>query len=150
MGARLRIEDFTDVIPFPDKPYSPPYTKEVYVLFYVHEDKRIPFYVGQTKRFLSRMDDYYWAQFPASTDFKVGEAIRYLKAKGYPVVAGHLQSENPLDDEHDLIESLTLSEIKLLNVLAGYDFRSSSKDVERAKISKFCEDLVSSANFKDG
>ncbi len=139
----MQIKDFIDVIPFPDEPHSLPYTKEVYVISYVSKSGHTPFYVGQTKRFLSRMDDYVWAQFSASTDFKVGRAIRYLKEVGYDVVVGHLPSDRPLEDEAFLIKALQAEGIPLLNDLPGFDYRTSSKDVELAKICKFCSELIS-------
>ncbi len=48
----------------------------VYVLFWVDDSKEIPFYVGQTQAVFGRLNDYYWADFYAPTDFNVGEAVK--------------------------------------------------------------------------
>ena len=47
----------------------------LYVLCWVAEEGEVPFYVGETQSAWGRLNDYYWADFQASTDFKVGEAV---------------------------------------------------------------------------
>ena len=79
----MNFEGFT-VVDFP--PIKPNTAKFVYVLCWVGESEDVPFYVGQTTRIWGRLDDYYWAMLSAPTDFRVGEAVRYLSAKGYRVV----------------------------------------------------------------
>ena len=69
-------------------------------------------------RFSERMDDYLWAQISASTDFKVGNAIRYLRdALGYGVVVSRKRSSDRLRDEVDVILDLRSKKIALLNDL---------------------------------
>jgi len=59
----------------------------LYVLCWVRNGAQTPFYVGQTRRLRGRMEDYCLAQFQASTDFRVGESVRYLRGtKGYQIV----------------------------------------------------------------
>jgi ribosomal 50S subunit-recycling heat shock protein len=46
---------------------------------------KVPFYDGEAHNVPARMVDYQRAAFAASTDFKVGEAIRYLEQKNIQV-----------------------------------------------------------------
>jgi hypothetical protein len=55
----------------------------VYVWFLTKGAAEAPFYAGQTKRLWGRLDDYYWASFSATADFRAGEAVRYLSEKGF-------------------------------------------------------------------
>ncbi|MGD0970952.1 MAG: hypothetical protein ABSA04_06050 [Desulfobaccales bacterium] len=55
----------------------------VYIIYLTNQGVHIPFYVGETGRFLVRVSDYMSANFKAQTDFKVGEAIRYIQEKGH-------------------------------------------------------------------
>src|SRR5437879_1381490 len=57
----------------------------VYVCFYVDGTNETPFYVGETQSIWGRANDYFWADFKATTDFRVGEAAKYLAAKGYQI-----------------------------------------------------------------
>src|SRR3990172_2147914 len=66
----------------------PPYSDMVYIFFYVRgeDTERVPFYVGESSRHVGRFGDYVSAKFSAPTDFKVGEAVKYLRKRGLRVV----------------------------------------------------------------
>jgi hypothetical protein len=89
------------------------------------------------------MNDYQSAQFAACTDFRVGEAIRYLRERrSLRIVARYKKSGDPCKDESTLIRDLQLSGLRLLNSLPSYDYLKADKDEERRTVQKFCEMLV--------
>lgn len=71
----MKLADFKQVFDFPKR------RNVVYAFFYVRNGAERPFYVGETSSFTSRMSDYLRASFGAATDFKVSEAIHYLRDK---------------------------------------------------------------------
>jgi hypothetical protein len=121
----------------------PPINREipgfVYVLCWVGESEEVPFYVGQTTRIWGRLDDYYWALFSACTDFRVGEAVRYLSTKGYRVVVKYKPSADPRSEESEIINSF---DRKLLNCLPGYDYRNADESKQRLKVQEFLDTLL--------
>lgn len=59
-------------------------TGVVYVFYAVKGGMQFPFYVGQTGSLVCRMADHSRAAFDPSTDFNVGNAVKYLRdQKGY-------------------------------------------------------------------
>jgi hypothetical protein len=118
----------------------------VYVVFWALADgHEVPFYVGQTTRLSGRMWDYCTAQFAACTDFRVGEAILYLREhKGCRIILRYKGSENPTKDERELIRELQVSGPRLLNGLVAYDYRSTEPAAERLFIHRFCDLLLNS------
>ena len=115
----------------------------VYVICWKAEGRDVPFYVGQTERLKGRMCDYQSAQFAACTDFRVGEAIRYLKHEhGFRIVVLYKKSEDPRHDEYTLIRDLQLAGLRLLNSLPSYDYRRADKEEERQTVQRFCEILL--------
>ena len=62
----------------------------VYVFLYVPDEgaEPVPFYVGESSRHVGRFGDYMSANFTASTDFKVGEAVKYLQKSRFRVLCG--------------------------------------------------------------
>ena len=116
----------------------------VYVLLYVADGAEVPFYVGETERFTGRMDDYLWADFKASTDFKVGEAVKYLQsAKGLKVIVRYKESADRQKEEKQLIARLRAEGFRLLNDLKGYVYRTANEQTERLAVQQFCEMLTS-------
>ncbi len=119
----------------------------VYVLFWNRDSEEVPFYVGQTTRIWGRMDDYYWAMFTASTDFRVGEAVRHLSAKGCRVIIKYKLTAEPLREEAviiaDLRADLKAQSRELLNDHPGFDFRKASESGERRKIQDFIDGMLS-------
>jgi hypothetical protein len=112
----------------------------VYVFCWVADGIEIPFYVGQTNRFSGRMHDYDLANFKASTDFCVGEAVKYLKGtKNYRVVVRHRPSPDPPKEEKAIIRRLLASGVWLLNCLPRYDYRADSQAEEREVVHRFCD-----------
>lgn len=116
----------------------------VYVLCWVAEEQEIPFYVGETHSAKHRLDAYYWADFQASTDFKVGEAVKHLCAKNYRVIAKIKLSTDRLQEQNIIIAALRAEGRKLLNDCRGYNYKTADEKNERAKIQQFVETLLSS------
>lgn len=95
----------------------------------------------------ARMQDYCQASFKASTDFKVGEAIKYLQQKNYDIVVKSKQAAgvskiHRTKEEREIIRKLHLEGLQLLNDFRGYDYRTASEDEERMAIQMFCDNLV--------
>jgi len=115
----------------------------VYVLHYIHGDgaKPLPFYVGESSRHVGRFGDYVSANFSAATDFKVGEAVKYLRKKGLRVVIKFQESHNRKEEEKRILQHLR-STFKLLNDLKGYRYGDSDASSERLKIHQFIEQIL--------
>jgi hypothetical protein len=124
---------------------TPPADGTVYVLLYKINGREFPFYVGQTGRFVDRMGDYVSAQHAASTDFKVGKAIEYLKKKmNCQIIVKHKTSNDRLKEEKLLIAKLE-AELKLygsslLNKCPGYDYKTIKPLDALSNIERFCND----------
>jgi len=119
--------------------YRPGY---VYIFFYSDGSRAIPFYVGQTTRIWGRMDDYYWASFNAATDFKVGEAIRYLHTKRRGVTVRYRPSADSHAEEAELIAELRAAQVKLLNDEPGYNYTKADEEHERRRIQLWVNDRL--------
>jgi hypothetical protein len=120
----------------------------VYVLCWVTpQGDEVPFYVGQTISAWQRLNDYYWADFGASTDFKVGEAMKHLHAKGYPIVAKYRASVNLRQDEKTCIARLGEEKRRLLNDKdsPGYNYQTTKEADERKRIQEFVDELLRAA-----
>ncbi|MGI4853491.1 MAG: hypothetical protein ACRYF4_05505 [Janthinobacterium lividum] len=119
----------------------------VYVLIFSKDGVEIPFYVGQTTRFLGRMDDYFWADFQAMTDFKVGEAVRYFCT---PPISGRVFAKyrmctEPRIEEASLIAKLKEQGATLLNGAKGYDYRSADEQSQAVDVRAKCDAIVAGA-----
>jgi hypothetical protein len=123
----------------------PPIRREipefVYVVCWISGSEEVPFYVGKTRRVWGRLDDYYWAMFSASTDFRVGEAIRHLNARGYHVVVKYKSSADSTEEESKLIKDLSVHHT-LLNALKGFDYRTADESEERRRVHEFLDALL--------
>lgn len=115
----------------------------VYVLCYKCKEtnKVCPFYIGESSRNVGRIGDYLSARFTAATDFKVGEAIRYLQFEGYEVEIKFKDSSDRKAEEKALIINLRKSYI-LLNDLNGYDYRTANESEERSRIRAFIDKII--------
>ncbi|MFA4941690.1 MAG: hypothetical protein WC582_03820 [Patescibacteria group bacterium] len=136
----MKFNNF-ETISFPQHP------KIVYILGIEFKGKFIPFYVGQTSRDVGRFGDYVSAKFSASTDFKVGEAVRCFKKQGYSVKIKLKNSNNKEKEEKDLLIILR-RDVKLLNDLEGYNYKTASENEERQKIHLFIDKFLEQANIK--
>lgn len=137
------LADF-HAVDFPPKEGDLPGRGEghVYVLCWSASGGDVPFYVGQTDRLRERMSDYQNAQFAASTDFRVGEAIRYLRdQRSLRIVVRYKKSKDPGKDEYTLIRDLQLFGLRLLNSLPSYDYVKADEE-ERRTAQRFCEMLL--------
>jgi hypothetical protein len=137
--ANFRKVDF----PPEDADLPAPGEGYVYVFCWKANGADVPFYVGQTERLRGRMGDYQSAQFAACTDFRVGEAIRYLREeRGLCVVVLYRKSDDPRHEEYTLIRDLQLAGLRLLNSLPSYDYRKADRNEEQRTVRKFCEMLL--------
>jgi hypothetical protein len=115
----------------------------IYVLLVRVGDDAIPLYVGQTCRLAGRIGDYQTAQFQAPTDFRVGEAVRYLTGpKGCQVDLLYRTSASRRKDEKLLIRELLLSGYTLLNFLGAFDYNETSAVAEREIVHRFCDMML--------
>jgi hypothetical protein len=119
----------------------------VYVISWERDTLDVPFYVGETGWLLGRMKDYGVRSFAASTDFRVGECIRYLKEmKKYQINVRYKGSSDRKAErereEGDIIEELHLSGALLLNHFRGYSYRVDDKTKEKKRLQIFCEALI--------
>ena len=114
----------------------------VYVLCWVSGAEEIPFYVGQTQSIWGRLNDYYWADFQASTDFRVGEAVKYLTSRNLPVVVRYRASADRQKEERDVILGLHAEGTRLLNDCGSYNYRTAGEGEEKIKIEKFVDGLI--------
>ena len=121
----------------------------VYVLCWVNGHNEIPFYVGETQAIWGRMNDYHWAEFDASTDFRVGEAVKYLNTKKLRIVAKYRVSADRRagrrKEEAAIIRRLKDEGRVLLNDCPGYNYRTSTPDKERIKV-QTCIDKILAAS----
>jgi hypothetical protein len=116
----------------------------VYVLCWVAQEQEIPFYVGETHSAKHRLEAYYWADFQASTDFKVGEAVKHLCGKNLRVIAKIMASTDRWQKENEIIQDLRAKGVKLMNDCRNYDYRTADKETERARIQQFVDDILNS------
>ena len=118
----------------------------VYILIYKKDDVRIPFYVGETDNFHARMRDYMIPTFAASTDFKVGEALKYLETKGMRIEVAVRKDITGRDkrkkEESHMCDALRRQGYILLNDLKGYNYTKANQVDERHKIWLFCDRIM--------
>jgi len=121
-----------------------PKHKEIVYILYFREKvggDDIPLYVGETSRGVGRFGDYISAKFTAATDFKVGEAIRYLKSLGFEVRIKYNESNNRKTEERTIINQLQRKS-RLLNELKGFQYTVANENDERLKIQKYMDILI--------
>jgi hypothetical protein len=111
----------------------------IYVIVIEGAGALFPLYVGRTSRLLGRIGDYQAAHFQAPTDFRVGEAIKYLVGeKACTVHFLYRPTTTHRSDEKVMIRELLLSGYLLLNFLASFDYTSASLAEERTLVHRFC------------
>lgn len=116
----------------------------VYAIVVTTQNGRFPLYVGQTGRLGARIGDYATAQFHAATDFRVGEAVKYLRTeKTCRVDFFYRPSEAQMQDEKVLIREFLLAGFTLLNFLAAFDYKTANRDEEQSFVHRFCEMALS-------
>jgi len=114
----------------------------VYALFFQMNGREICFYAGQSSRHIGRFGDYLSCQFTAPTDFRVGEAIKYLQEKKFVVKAKYREVLDPEAEERQLIRQLSQT-FKLLNRLPAYNYQRSTPQVEKEKVRRFIDEVLS-------
>jgi hypothetical protein len=147
------LERFANVkdFPVPGRPGTDFPTRAaggfVYLLCWVGEQHEVPFYVVETSRFNERIDDYCSRHFTAPTDFRVGEAVCYLRdMKGFRIVVRYKPSFadriKRRREEYLTIRNLQTSGARLLNDLVSYSYNNATQEDERSAIHTFCDILV--------
>lgn len=146
----MDFAEFNNKIDFPLNPNI------VYVFVIVDSNEKIiPFYVGESSRNIGRIGDYVSAKFSASTDFKVGEAIKYLLQKKIKIKFLFKESENRKSEEKRLIEEyenfLTekYGDLKLLNHFDGYNYKNAEENKERQKIREFVDKFINKIGLEN-
>jgi len=127
------FDDFRD-IEFPRNPYI------VYIIYIVKDAEEIPIYVGESIRNIGRFGDYVSANFTAPTDFKVGEAVKYILNCRYNVRIKYKETLDRKNKEREILSDLR-RRYSLLNDLPGYDPKTADERKERLKIHDFIRGL---------
>jgi hypothetical protein len=95
------------------------------------------------------MDDYCSKQFAAATDFRVGEAICYIRGiRGFKIIVRYkpsLDRQARKKDEYLIVRDLQTSGVRLLNDLVSYNYNEADEQDERETVHKFCDILIRSA-----
>ena len=120
----------------------PLFSDIVYIVGIQKEEKFIPFYVGQSSRHLGRMGDYISAQFNAPTDFKVGEAVKYIQQKGFLAVVKFKTTNSRQENERRYTMEVMGMGYELLNDLPGFRASISNLEDERKKVQEFIRHKV--------
>lgn len=113
----------------------------VYIIYLVKDENEIPIYVGESSRNIGRFGDYVSAKFSASTDFKVGEAVKYIQTLGYNVRIKYKETLDRKNKEREILNNLR-ERYHLLNDLSGFDYSIANQLDERSKIHEFVSKKV--------
>jgi len=120
----------------------PRHKEIVYILYFSDESgPKVPFYVGESSRGIGRFGDYISAKFSAPTDFKVGEAVRYLRGQGFKVLIKYKEYEDRKGEERKII-SILRGKSRLLNELTGFNYKASNEEAERERLHSFLNIVV--------
>jgi hypothetical protein len=117
--------------------------KIVFVLHYSLQDgiEPLPFYVGESSRHVGRFADYVAADFSAPSDFKVGEAVSFLRSKGLRVIIRFWESADSKAEERRILRDLR-GTFRLLNDLKGYRYGHGDEEGERRKVRRFIDEIL--------
>jgi len=102
----------------------------------------VPFYVGESSRHVGRFGDYVAAKFTASTDFKVGEAVRQLRNHGCSVSIRYKCIGDRREEEKSIIQKLEANGLKLLNSMVGYSYLKANEPDERIRVKEFTTEVL--------
>jgi hypothetical protein len=115
----------------------------VYVIYrQLEEGSRAPLYVGESTQPYKRMDDYARHDFMAATDFKVGVAIQYLRARDYRVFVEIEEVEDRYAAECGKIDAFKRQGVRILNDLRGYNYRTADPVEEQRRVEEFVAGLI--------
>ena len=113
----------------------------VYIIYIVKDSEEIPIYAGESCRHMGRLGDYISANFSTPTDFKVGEAIKYIRTFGYNVRIKYKETLDRKNKERE-ISSYLRERYSLLNDLPGYDYLTAIESDERLKVQEFVREKI--------
>lgn len=122
-------------IPFPE------YKNIVYIIGIDVGEKFYPFYIGESSRSIGRFSDYISANFSASTDFKVGEAVKFFKEQNYIVSIKFQKSDDRKREEIELTKNYR-NKYFLLNDLVGYDYEKADVQIEKDRILNYTKTFI--------
>lgn len=141
-SAIINLLEGYQTIPFPREGSA------IYVIGIQYPARFVPVDVGESSRFIGRVGDYISAQFTASTDFKVGTAIRHVLERGCDVVIKYQTFDGRETarraEEARLIKAFKAQGFDLLNDLKGYDYRTADPDVETKSVKDFADKILAS------
>jgi hypothetical protein len=84
----------------------------------------------------------------ACTDFRVGEAVRYLGARGYHTIVKYKSSSDPRHEESEIIKHLRSLGRNLLNDLSAYDYKKEPDESKhRLRVQNFVADKLLSVSI---
>ena len=75
---------------------------------------------------MCRLCEYLRAQFDPPTDFIVGEAVKYIRQKGYEVLFKFKISDDMRKDEDEWISTCKREQYLLLNRWGGYNCKTAN------------------------
>ncbi|MDD2753459.1 MAG: hypothetical protein PHT44_02535 [Candidatus Portnoybacteria bacterium] len=113
----------------------------VYIIYSAKDNRKIPIYVGESSSLWGRIGDYCRASFKSSTDFKVGEAIKYLRERRQNIIVDIRHKDIHTKKERKEKEGATIKEIgrHLLNELKGYNYKNAHIEEQRKRVKEFCD-----------
>lgn len=124
-------------------------TPGIYIFYFAKDGKEVPFYVGQTRNLRRRMGEYIISSWVATTDFIVGEAIKYLQENSYGVMirfwsASEKEEERKLEEQRK-IDKFQREGHQLLNrsnTRVGYNYRVANQNEIRDRIRKEVDEIL--------
>jgi len=114
----------------------------IYVIGVLTETEFHEFYVGRSSRNIGRFGDYISSKFSASTDFKVGQAIQYLRLRGFKVEIKYRDTLDSISEEKELIMAIN----PILNNIKGYNYSdtATNEKAESDKIVSIMDEWIKS------
>ncbi|MEO6322720.1 MAG: hypothetical protein ABIR56_18740 [Polaromonas sp.] len=106
----------------------------------------VPFYVGESARHVGRFGDYVAANFTAATDFKVGQAVKQLRAHGCEVLILYKTTNDRKAEEKFLIREYEKNGLQLLNRLSGYSYTTAKEPDEQRRVKEFTTQILFKEN----
>lgn len=139
--------NFADSENFKEFPFPDPDHHDIVYVICINtpgQEASIPIYVGLCTKHIGRLGDYVSANYTAPTDFKVGEAIKYLQRRGYQVIFKYKESINAKCEETTLLALFDLQHALLLNKFKnGYDYKNTAeKQAVLERLHHFVDDII--------
>lgn len=119
----------------------------IYLIGIEFRDHFVPFYVGQTSRFIGRISDYMSAGYYAATDFRVGQAIHCFALSGHKVLFKYKPTNDPDAEEQKWITTIINDRRISPRILNwpdshSYDPKRSDPEKEMKTIESFVNEFL--------